>query len=161
MADQIQDLISHFFEPLAKEDKTHLIESAFVRNMHLKEKLDSLGKKVVDPVLDELSAQFSEEQLFGSDVEENGSSFWHLLETIKPLAEPRHAQQVAQMLLWPQVYNDPGHSTRRKILEILGRIGGKEITPTLRNFSKKMKEEFYYQELVYVERAIRACNRNR
>ena len=161
MADQIQELIDHFFEPFAKKDKTHSIGGAFGRNMHLKEKLGSLGKKVVDPVLDALSARFSEEQFFDSDVEQNGSSFWHLLETIRPLAEPQHAQRIAQMLLWPQVYIDHDRSTRGEILKILGKIGGKEIIPTLKSFVKKMQEEFYYRELVYAERAITNCKRNR
>lgn len=129
--------IQHLINQVFKERK----EDTFDRNTDLAEQLHNCGPKVVDPILDELFAQKRSGKLRVG--RKYGSSVFHLIDVLKKFVKPKHAQQLAEMLLWDEITFEKERSIRSFLVEALKEIGNTSVVSLLENYAKKVKEVEY------------------
>lgn len=132
--EEIQSLIKQIIE----NDK-HEAQHAF----NLAKQLDSYGSDIVNPILSKFRT-YRTEGKFPNLGDYLGLSIFFLVDEATKFAEPQHAMQLAEMLLWPEIVLD-GHerSTRGKFIEALKRIGNISIVHLLKEYAEKIKQVVY------------------
>lgn len=169
LMETIQDFFGQMFEE-AKND-----EDPFGRNRDLANILQPYGRRVVDLILHELLARKTEGKLYNDNA--RGAPVFHLIDVMVKFATPKHAQQLAEMLLWDEIAITECRSVRYKLLGCLERIGDASVIPFLRQFSQNVERmeytdrtksedeptipvvEFNKHDLGDVAKAISACQR--
>jgi len=109
--------------------------------MKLADMLQKQGFRVVDQILAELSTCKVKRKFPTNN--SRGCPIFHLIGVMIHLAEPRHARQLSEMLLWDEIALSNDRSTREGILGILEKIGSPAIIPLLREYAEKVKGAGY------------------
>ena|SRR3989338_844578 len=68
---------------------------------------------------------------------ENGYPWSWLSPVFEKHANENHAEQIAEMLLWPEIY-DSDQEIRTSFLELIGKIGNRRVVPILEKLEERM-----------------------
>lgn len=116
----------------------------------LAQQLDSYGPDIVDPILFKLRIMHDTENEFPAGLGNRRiSSILYLINESVKFAEPRHAMQLVEMLLWNEIARTHAHYN---ILRALRRIGNDAVVPLIAVFNEA--EKWYQKE---IEETIAAC----
>ena len=139
---KIQNLINQLFEETKKG------KDAFKRNMEIKEDLVRFCAEIFSPALEKLRALKKENSPFLSSKRSTcGSPVFHLIDAMTQVSEPKHAKDLAEILLWEEIaVQGKDRSQRCILLDAIGRNGDKTVIPLLQEFAEKVKR-VYYEEV--------------
>lgn len=142
---EMENVLSIIGQMFAKGESA---EEAFVRNKTLQGKLLAVDVNI-DIILYELKARKAVGQWNNGD--HNGAPVYWLIKTVTELADPRHAQQLMEMLLWDEIaIEECDRSVRDLLIKGIKRIGNKSLVPQLREYAEKVKQVNYSNRKKYL-----------
>jgi len=135
-------------------------KNGWAENVKLIKQLKEEGDIIVDLVLENLYFRKGKDILKICVGSSRNSPVFHLIYAACELAQPRHANQLAQMLLWWEIFKKD-RSIQGSILEAMERIGDWTVVVVLREYSERLQSERYPSRsaLDKVERVIITCQK--
>lgn len=136
---KIQNLINRLFEKAKNRG------IAFERNMKIKEELVKFDTKIFSLALEKLQTLKKENSPFLSDKDPDyGSPVFHLIDAMTQVSEPKHAKDLAEVLLWDEIaVQEEDRSNRSALLNAIRCSGDKTVLPFLQEFAEKVKGVCY------------------
>ncbi len=143
--------------------------NTFEKNWELAKQLSAKGKITVDPILDKLFELKDKGKIEG---EFSKNPIFCLIRVAVEHAGPKHAEKLAQMLLWDEICLDKDGSNRLFILSALEKFGSIKIVPLLERHAERVKlikyrpvpdgysiKQLHEKDQRRVGRTIKACKK--
>jgi len=117
-------------------------ENTYETNLKLKNLICKYGSEAVDPIISRLTVRKLQGLLY-EDFTSDGIPGILLIDAITKLAQVKHAQRLAQMLLWEEIVQTQIRTMRTSLLKALKRVGDASIIPILGKYTQEVKKVKY------------------